>query len=229
MNQKRIIGILAGFFLCLMIGVLCHGEMNTAIRTMAYQPLSGITIVLDAGHGGKDDGAMSNGINEQEINLAIVQKLQPLLEEAGASVVLTRDGDYDLASDGVENRKRDDMKKRVALINDELPDLFLSIHLNAYSNTSVHGAQVFYQKEIPASKELADVTQAKFKEMTGTKMIAKPGDYFILNESKKPGILVECGFLSNANDRANLSDTNYQQQLAELLFHSVLEYFDVIT
>lgn len=228
MKKQSVYGILIGLFLCLMLGILYHKEMNTALTTIAYKPLSGITIVLDAGHGGKDNGAMSNGINEQDINLSIVLKLQPLLKQAGANVQLTRDGNYDLASDGVDNRKRDDMKKRVALINDELPDIFISVHLNAYPNTSVRGAQAFYQKDNPSSKELANRIQTKFKELTGTNMIEKPGDYYILNETNKPGVLVECGFLSNPDDRSHLHDEAYQQQLAECLFDSILEYFDMM-
>lgn len=226
--KKRIIGILSGFFLCMLITMLFHKEMETALTTMAYQPLSGMTVVLDAGHGGKDNGAMSNGINEQDVNLAIVNKTKLLLEEAGATVQLTRDGNYDLASEGVENRKRDDMEKRVALINHTLPDLFISVHLNAYPNPSVHGAQVFYKKDNASSKVLAGIIQDQFKEMTGTTMLEKPGDYFILNETNKMGVLVECGFLSNAQDREKLIDDAYQQQLANCLFNSILEYFDMM-
>ena len=92
---------------------------------------------------GKDDGARSNEAKEQEINLKIAQKLKKLLEEGGAHVTMTRDGAYDLASEGASNRKREDMKKRIELINQDKTDLFISIHLNSYPNTSVKGAQAF--------------------------------------------------------------------------------------
>ncbi len=228
MKKKRLTAAAAILFLCMLMGLLYHKEMETALTTMVYRPLSGITIVLDAGHGGKDNGAMISGVNEQDINLSIIQKLKTLLEGSGASVQLTRDGNYDLADDGVSNRKRDDMKKRVAMINDTTPDIFISVHLNAYPNTSVHGAQVFYQKGNPSSEQLAGILQENLKEATGSKMIEKPGDYYILNESKKPGVLVECGFLSNAEDRAHLQEDAYQQTIAETLFDGILEYFDMM-
>lgn len=228
MKKKRTLILVVGFFLCAMIGLFSHNQMEKALTTVSYQPLSGITIVLDAGHGGIDNGAMSNDVHEQDINLNIVKKLQTLLESAGATVQLTRDGNYDLASDGVSNRKRDDMKKRVALINDELPDIFISVHLNAYPNTSVKGAQAFYQKDNEESLRLAKLVQKQFKELTGTKMVEKPGDYFILNETKKTGVLVECGFISNADDRSHLIQESYQQELAESLFDSILEYFEMM-
>lgn len=228
MKKKGSILVIIGLLLCGLIGMMYHKQMEKALTTLSYQPLSGITIVLDAGHGGKDNGAMSNDVNEQDINLSIVQKLQPLLESAGATVQLTRNGNYDLASDGVDNRKRDDMKKRVAIINEALPDIFLSVHLNAYPNTSVHGAQVFYKKNDEESLRLANIMQRQFKDLTGTKMLEKPGDYFILNETKKPGVLVECGFISNPDDRSHLIEDAYQQQLAESLFKGILEYFEMM-
>ena len=101
-------------------------------RETCLHALDGVEIVLDPGHGGKDDGARSNEAKEQEINLKIAQKLKKLLEEGGAHVTMTRDGAYDLASEGASNRKREDMKKRIELINQDKTDLFMSIHLNSY-------------------------------------------------------------------------------------------------
>lgn len=187
-------------------------------------PLSGVTLVLDAGHGGKDQGAQVEDVKEQEINLQITKKLKTKLENAGANVTLTRDGAYDLASEGASNRKKEDMKNRVAIINQEPSDLFISIHLNSYPNTSIQGAHAFYKKGDEASKQFADIIQKRFNVLTKLEKDSKTGDYYILNNTDRPGVLVECGFVSNAEERARLVSEEYQDQLADVLYNSVLEY-----
>lgn len=206
--------------------MLSHIQSINASRT--YHSLSGVCIVLDPGHGGKDDGARAGNAKEQEINLKIAKKLETLLKNNGASVTLTRDGAYDLASANATNRKREDMKKRMEIINADQTDLFLSIHLNAYPNTSVKGAQAFYEKDNEVSKVFADIIQKNFKKLTGTNMTSKTGDYYILNNAKKIGSLVECGFLSNDEDRSKLVTDEYQQDIAESLCNSIVEYFSFL-
>lgn len=207
--------------------MLSHIQSINASRT--YHSLSGVSIILDPGHGGKDDGARAGNVKEQEINLKIAKKLETLLKNNGASVTLTRTGAYDLASANATNRKREDMKKRMEIINADKTDLFLSIHLNAYPNTSVKGAQAFYEKDNEVSKVFADIIQKNFKKLTGTNMTSKTGDYYILNNANKIGSLVECGFLSNDEDRTKLITDEYQQDIAECLCNSVLEYFSFLS
>lgn len=179
-------------------------------------------------HGGKDDGARSNEAKEQDINLKIAIKLKKLLEQSGVHVVMTRDGAYDLASDQATNRKKEDMKKRIDIINNEKTDLFISIHLNAYPNTSVKGAQAFYASTNEVSKVFADIIQKHFKSLTNTKMTSKPGDFYILKNANKIGSLVECGFLSNPEDREKLIEDDYQAKVAQTLYDSILEYFNFL-
>lgn len=207
--------------------MLSHIQSINASRT--YHSLSGVSIILDPGHGGKDDGARAGNVKEQEINLKIAKKLETLLKNNGASVTLTRTGAYDLASANATNRKREDMKKRMEIINADQTDLFLSIHLNAYPNTSVKGAQAFYEKDNEVSKVFADIIQKNFKKLTGTNMTSKTGDYYILNNAKKIGSLVECGFLSNDEDRSKLVTDDYQQDIAESLCNSIVEYFSFLS
>lgn len=227
MKYKKVCFVVA--IVCtIMVGSFLIHYMSDIRAYQRMQNLEGVTIVLDAGHGGKDDGAQSGSIKEQGINLDITRKLKDLLADAGANVILTRDGDYDLADESATSRKRSDMEKRVALINDEQVDLFLSIHLNSYTNTSVSGAQAFYKKRDDASKAFADIVQDHLKALTQTKMTSKSGDYYILNKSSKVGVLVECGFLSNAQDRTKLITDEYQQQLAQTLYDSITEYFAVL-
>src|SRR5699024_1707519 len=110
-------------------------------------PLTGVHIVLDAGHGGPDGGAVHNDTEEKDITLRIVHMLRSFLEEAGAKVSVTREEDEDLANKktkGYAKRKSEDIRNRLAFIEKENPDFFLSIHLNALSESKWHGAQTFY-------------------------------------------------------------------------------------
>lgn len=209
--------------------LLCTLCMRVAAeQTKEYAPLSGVTIVLDAGHGGKDQGAQVENVKEQEINLLITQKLKAKLEGAGASVTLTRDGAYDLASEGASNRKKEDMKNRATIINQKESDIFISIHLNSYPNTSIQGAHAFYRKGDPASEQLAQILQAHFNLLTGLDKDAKAGDYYLLNQTEIPGVLVECGFVSNAEERSKLVTDAYQEQIADVLYEGVLEYLGAL-
>lgn len=225
MKMKKAYWWIVAIVLCiaLMMAMKVEADMKENV------PLSGVVIVVDPGHGGKDDGARGEGVKEQDINLAISMKLKSALEAQGAKVILTRDGAYDLASDGAKNRKKEDMRKRVDIINAEPVDLFISVHLNAYANTSIHGAHAFYQKDDMSSMQLAEEIQKEFNLLTGIEKEKKSGDYFILNETNRPGVLVECGFLSNAADREQLCDKGYQTKLADAITRSILSYLHVLT
>lgn len=215
--------------ICL-IAVCCYlisEHFVSAVREAVYAPLSGSVIVLDAGHGGKDEGAMVDDVTEKGINLSIVLKLQKLFEDAGARVVLTRVDENDLSSSTASNHKREDMKNRINIINDEKNDLLLSIHLNSYSNTSVKGAQTFYMKGNAASELLAGCIQVQFLDID-SKMEPKSGDYYLLNNSRIPAVLIECGFLSNPEEREKLMQEEYQDKVANLIFAGTLNYFKEI-
>lgn len=212
----------------LMVGSICVSQLTNLSAQKKIQRLEGIVIVLDAGHGGVDDGAQSGKIKEDAINLKITNILKKLLEEAGAKVILTRDGDYDLAQVGSAKRKKEDMKKRVAIMNQSDVDLFLSIHLNAYPNPNVQGAVTFYQKDNEVSRALATIIQNRLKTLTGSHMSMKVGDYYVLNNTTNTGALVECGFLSNEHDRSLLVQDTYQEKIAKTLYESVCEYFSFL-
>lgn len=225
-KNKILLGI--GIVVTIIVGSLCMGHITQIAATRAMRVLDGVEVVLDPGHGGKDDGARSNEAKEQDINLKIARKLKKLLEQSGVHVIMTRDGAYDLASEHAINRKKEDMKKRIEIINHEKTDLFISIHLNAYPNTSVKGAQAFYSSKNEVSKVFADIIQKHLKSLTNTKLTSKPGDYYILNHADKIGSLVECGFLSNPEDRDKLIQDEYQAKIAQTLYDSILEYFNFL-
>ncbi len=135
--------------------LVCLLAVTMSIQVFSAQsvmPLAGKTILVDSGHGGKDDGAQRGEVKEDAINLAIAMEVRKQLIEQGANVLMTREDDRDLAEEDSENRKRDDMKKRVEFIECGFCDMFVSIHLNAYPDSSVRGAQVFYQPEQHAER-----------------------------------------------------------------------------
>ena len=206
--------------------VISHVSSISAHKQL--KPLQGVTIAIDAGHGGIDAGAQSGNIKESQINLTLAKKTKALLSAAGAKVILTRDDDYDLADKDAKPRKKQDMKRRMDILNGEDVDLFLSIHLNSYPSPNVKGAQAFYQKDNEVAKTFATIVQKHLKALTQTNMTSKPGEYYLLENAKKIGVLVECGFLSNPEDRENLTQDAYQEKVAKTLFESIKEYFNFL-
>lgn len=227
MKKKTIVlGIFLTTTLIVSSFVTAHLSKVAALRE--YHPLDGVCIGLDAGHGGKDGGTRSGNIEEDDVNLQMTKKLEEKIKKAGGKVILTRKEDKDLAPKETDNRKKEDMKKRMEILNGKQIDIFLSIHLNAYPNTDVKGAQVFYKADNKMSEAFAKIVQRHLKQATGTGMKVKKGDYYILNNAKNIGILVECGFLSNPEDRENLVKDSYQEKIAQSLYESIREYFRIL-
>lgn len=222
--------MLLGFALTLtlVLGSFFTAHLSKIAALREYHPLDGIFVVLDAGHGGKDGGAKSGSIEEDDLNLKIVKRLESKIKKAGGKVILTRTQDNDLASQNAGNRKKEDMKRRMEIMNDNKVDVFLSIHLNAYPDTNVKGAQVFYQEGNKMSEAFAKLVQKHLKQVTGSNMKIKKGDYYLLNNAETVGVLVECGFLSNPTDRDNLIKESYQEKLAQSLYESIREYFHIL-
>lgn len=194
------------------------------IPVHADLPLQGKLIVVDAGHGGLDPGTMYNDIYEKDINLSLSLYLEKYLSEMGASVILTRDNDADL-SNGVKNhRKKTDFDNRIKIINSDFTDLYLSIHLNYLSDTRYYGPQVFYNKD---NKELAQSIQSYLnKKVNNDREIKKiPGSTYMYDKLERPGVLIECGFLSNPSERKELVTDEYQIKLAKLITEAIVEYY----
>lgn len=192
---------------------------------------SGLKIILDAGHGEPDGGAVgANGTVEKDINLAIVQKLQEVLEGKGISVILTREGDSGLqeeSADTIRKMKVSDMNKRLNIIKDSGADLFVSIHMNSFSDSSVHGLHIFYDKAHPDIEETANKIQDNIGEVTGAETHAvKTADekLFLMKNPPIPAILVECGFLSNPDEEKKLSDDEYQAKIAWAIADALENY-----
>ena len=158
--------------------------------------------------------------------MSIVKKLEKKLKEKGATVFLTRDGDYDLSVPYTINRKRSDLSRRSNMINRSLCDLYISIHLNADTSTTYHGAQVFYDSKVKENKKIAELIQEDLKQYLYTTREAKEkNDMYLFHRLEKPGVLVEIGYITNPNDRYLLTQDNYQDKVANVLTNSVISYF----
>ncbi len=191
----------------------------------ADNSLYGKCIYLDPGHGGVDPGAYYGGVKEEDINLDIAFKLREELEKIGATVYLTRDGDYDLSNNAVD-RKRNDLYKRVKLINNSGCDMYLSLHLNATKSTSWHGAQVFYDDINDKNIKLAAILQSQLKaDLKTNRKYKEVTNGYIYRRVKIPGVLVEMGFLSNPYEREKLKTENYQYLIARSLVRGIKNYF----
>ena len=190
--------------------------------------LLGKIIYLDAGHGGKDCGAISNNIYEKDINLILVKKLEKELVKKGAIVYLTRDGDYDLANKNVKHRKRSDLSNRAKLINNSDADIYLSIHLNSTTNSTWRGIQIYYDDNNENNLILAKALNQEFESFSKlTRKIKKENNYYMYKQINKPGILIEAGFISNPSDNYLLRDNNYQDKLINVIVKGVENYFNL--
>lgn len=193
-------------------------------------PLAGWTIVVDPGHGGYDGGARAreSGIWEKHINLSVALEVEKSLVKRGAQVVLTRRTDVDLCT---ENRpasltkKRQDMEARIETARQAAADMVLSIHMNEYRARSQSGPQVFYREGSDAGRLLAGCLQSALIAGLSPKKerVAMAGDYFILQLSV-PSALVECGFLSNAEEEKKLLTPDYQAKIGEAVAEGAVEY-----
>lgn len=198
-------------------------------KTLNTNSLAVKAIYIDPGHGGLDGGMVApNGLYEKDIVLDICFYLKYLFEGNGYTVYLTRDGDYDLALKNSQNRKREDIHKRVKLINESSALFYLSIHANSYSSPIIYGAQTFYNATNSKSKLLAECIQDSIKDyLKNTKRYALAiNDKYLIDNVKKPGCLVEVGFLSNPRELELLQSEDYKQKMASAIYFGVLDYLE---
>lgn len=184
-------------------------------------------VVVDAGHGGSDPGKV--GINqalEKDVNLQIAEKLKAFLEAEDIRVVMTRETDGGLYDKNVSNKKVQDMKRRIAIIEEADPVLVVSIHQNSYQQESVKGAQVFYYAASERSRMLASMIQKEFQVLQpDNRRLEKGNDsYYLLKKTAKPIVIAECGFLSNAEEAEKLVTQEYQERVAWRIHMGIMKY-----
>ena len=233
LSKKRIVFIISVLiisFAFIVVNGDVYGESDSI--TVADENI-GYTVILDAGHGQPDGGAEnSDGLSEEEINLNIVLKLQELLEQSGYTIILTRsdeNGIYDLDSSTLKSKKVSDLKNRVELANSEEADIFVSIHLNKIEQSQYYGWQTFYQEGNEDSERLADSIQNNLnytiQKENKREILSLTGKY-IMDNVEIPTVTVECGFLSNEEEAAELATDEYQSELAWGIYTGIVEYFE---
>ncbi|KRQ87262.1 Germination-specific N-acetylmuramoyl-L-alanine amidase precursor [Caloramator mitchellensis] len=200
------------------------------IDTTTFGVKNNITIIVDAGHGGIDGGAIgNNGTVEKNINLAIAQKLKGYIESHGDTCIMIREVDEGLYSyETRRGKKAEDLKNRKQIIKENQADLFISIHLNYFPQSRYYGAQTFYLTGDSKSEELAKYIQQELINILnrGNNRVAKSSDtYYILKNNGIPSVIVECGFLSNPDEEALLNQEDYQNKIAWAIYCGILDYF----
>ena len=202
--------------------------LSTKQTVELSSPRSVLTIVLDAGHGGIDVGAVGrNGTLESNLNLKYCQTLKQMMEEYGMNVVMTREDENGLYSEYKNGFKMEDMRKRREIVQNASPDVVISIHMNKFAVSSSRGAQVFYDDEKGSGKELAEVMQKVFIEnLPYARKEAKSADLYMLKCVSSPSILIECGYLSNAEEEELLTEESYINKLCYLIVASVLSVIE---
>ncbi len=216
--MKRWMGIV---LTCVVCASLLSAATYEVVRQAATQPVAAVRprVTVDAGHGGFDGGAQApDGTCEKDLNLAIARPLGMMLTLCGFEVTMTRTDDSALndSGDTIRTKKVSDMNARLALY--EQAQLNIAIHQNMFSVAKYHGAQVFYSENNPFSKQLASCVREEIVrslQPDNTRELKSGNrDIFLLYKTTKPTVLVECGFLSNAEELALLKDERYQQQTA---------------
>lgn len=210
-------------FMVVALVVLTLGISDAVTAAVDNSPINRTTIfVIDAGHGGIDGGATScTGVLESEINLEIALRLNDVMHLMGYETVLIRDTDISVYTEGktIAAQKVSDLKHRVKIVNEIPGAVLVSIHQNTYPDAQYSGAQVFYN-DVTESKQLASALQSAFAATVNpgsVRQIKQATGLYLMEHVKAPAVLVECGFISNPQEEANLRDVQYQKKFCCVL------------
>ena len=231
-NRKKVeIILFAVIAITTMLSMKAIDNTNKVEETMAT-PATGKVVILDAGHGGEDGGAISSdGTTEAELNLQITLKVQQLLEQNGTTVILTRSDEnaiYNLDAKTLRQKKVSDTKNRVKIGNESSADIFVSIHLNKIPQQQYYGWQCFYKNKNEQSEKLANCLQNNLNEAIqkeNKRLAMKINDIYIVKNVEIPLSIVECGFLSNPQEEQELQQEKYQSRLAWGIYTGICDYF----
>lgn len=216
--------VVALFLIIPLIGNQAISIFSNSLQTNRY-------VVIDAGHGGVDGGAVScTGVYESQINLEIALRLEDLMHLLGIRTVMIRDTDRSVYTEGstIAAKKVSDINERVRIVNTTPNALFVSIHQNNFQDPRYHGAQVFYNSH-PDSKALAENLQTALRknlDPSNRRSIKKTSGVFLMEHINCAGVLIECGFLSNQQEEAKLRDSEYQKSICCVITTTVSQYLN---
>ena len=224
-----ILAVILITFCLVMYSAFSNITARTDSDSMEQQPM----IVIDAGHGGEDGGAEVDGVLEKDINLSIAGKLSEILRLCGCRVTEIRDEDisvYDSDAQTLREKKVSDLKRRVKIANENDNNILVSIHQNKFDNSAYSGAQLFYSSNHNDSQVLAESIRSAITSLLqkdNTRELKPAGsDIYLLDHAEVPAVIVECGFLSNQQERSKLMDDDYQNEMAYAVAMGVLEYIN---
>lgn len=215
-NKYRTLILICFFLLVISFQVISAKEL----------PLFQKVIVVDAGHGGRDPGTRYGNTLEKDLNLEIAKVLEKELLKQGAIVYMTRDEDEDLSKTSDYRKKRADLRRRVNFIEENESDLYLSIHLNWYKDYYYGGAEILYNNINKNNKVLATNLKESLTNNNIKTRDLKTTNLYMYRNTNVVGVLVECGFLSNKNDRYLLKTKWYQEKFSKALVEGVIKYFN---
>ena len=198
-----------------------------------FSKSNGRIVVIDAGHGDPDGGAVSKrGTVESELNLKVAQLLEKQLGSRGYKVIMTReteDGIHTEKSKTIREKKKEDMQNRLEIVNSSGADIFVSIHMNLFQSEKYRGAEVLYSDKFENSLLLAELIQAELVAIDPDNQPrqTKKADssIFLMKNAEIPAVLVECGFLSNVEEEKLLKDEEYQERLAGAICDGIVQYY----
>ena len=204
--------------------IFCLLVLSLQVISAQTLPLQDTIIMVDPGHGGRDSGTYYGKIYEKNINLEISKVLEEELTKNGAIVYMTRTRDIDLSSIYDSAKKRGDLYRRLLKIKETKSNLYISIHINWYQNTSMKGAEVLYNSINENNEKLAKSIMKEFKTDLGSTRTIKTTDLYMYRNTTTPGVLVECGYLSNPTERTLLQQEDYQKKLAKSITNGIINY-----
>lgn len=233
-SVKDILFYSAACALVAVFGILIYSaSQKVAFQADASPSAPKPIIIIDVGHGGEDGGAVADdGTLEKDLNLSIATYLYQYFQEHGFDTIITRTEDVALGDQNlstIRERKRSDLQKRVEIMNSYPNSITISIHQNKFEQSKYYGTQVFYSVNDADSVKLAESIRASVVKdlQPNNKRETKPAteSIYVLNHAQYTAVLVECGFVSNAEELANLKDTAYQKKLAYGIFSGFLDYY----
>jgi len=223
MKMKHISGILTALVVSCVFAVVAEIDRSRVVFTEL--PVSGKVVIIDPGHGGWDPGkAGINGEDEKEINLKIAERIKDYLEQGGAEVYMTR-----MSDEALGKTKGEDMRNRISKAKKGDADAFISIHQNSFTSASAKGAQVFYYDGSSGGEALAGCIQERlitFADNENKREAKKNDSYYILKKTDIASVIIECGFLSNADEERKLNTEEYRDRIAWSVYMGIWDYFE---
>ena len=220
--------LLLAVFMTLMLNSAAKIKLQTSAKPVAVMP----KILIDPGHGGQDGGAVCNGVIEKDINLSISEDTFDLIRLLGFEAEMTRKDDSFVSDQGksVRDRKLNDMKARLEMYNSDENNVIISIHQNKFSDSKANGSQIFFSPNTEKSKLLAQSVKYSINSLlqTGNDRECKAAgkDIYLLKNTNRPAVIVECGFISNFTECQKLKNDDYQKQMSFAITTGLLDYYN---